>query len=67
VRGVIPGHDPQGNPRTIAVTPSPGLVVWHSREEWERLTRGVVCLSCGEPIRAHAADCVLTKPCQEGC
>jgi hypothetical protein len=57
--------DRQGNPRTVAVPVKPGLIVWHSPQEYENLTGGVICIECGEPVREHDPKCSI--PCQEGC
>lgn len=37
----VHGHDPDGNPRTIPVQARPGLIVWHSQQEWDRYMAGV--------------------------
>ena len=40
------GHDPDGNPRTIPVKVDGGLVVWHSKQEYDRLWAGVDREAC---------------------
>lgn len=41
------GHDPDGNPRWIAVKVG-GLVVWHSAQEYERFMYGLDREACDE-------------------
>lgn len=63
--------DPQGNKRTIPVKfmdgPHKGLVVWHSPQEYKRLTKGIVCLECGEDVHAHEPSCTQGKPFDQEC